>query len=188
MSPFRDQNDRMPASPLSVEFRAATEDQAFAEYYVTQINWPGIAHPVERHALYRTDYETLAKAGSIVALGTTATGEVACGLYIIIDGADIAWMCGVRVIPSHQAQGFGSILVHAALDFIRDRLGITRVALTVRCDDAGSPLPTPFKTYNRSGFRTVGEPFPVTISGLPCDCHMGDPGCNVLSLRMEWTA
>lgn len=174
---------RMPAS-LTVEFRYAHTDQTFTNLYRTKILRPGVEHPREGAFLYDADYQFLANAHAIIGVGCIGD-DLATGLYVTIDGMDTAWINGVRTREEFRSFGYGSTLVDQTQLYISKRLGIQHFALTVRCDDQGTPNDAAFKTYERCGFQPVGRAYPVTISGDTCDRHLGSVGTKFLTQRME---
>lgn len=174
---------RMP-SPLTVEFRYAHADQPFTNRYLTEVLQPGVKHPREGAFLYDADYNFLAYARAIIGIGWISN-DPAAGLYVTIDGADVAWVNGVRTREEFRNSGFGSALVGEAQSYISKHLGIRRFALTVRCDDQGIPNPAAVKAYEHCRFQRVGKPYAVTISGSSCDRHLGPIGTKFLTQRME---
>jgi ribosomal protein S18 acetylase RimI-like enzyme len=185
VAPDRVSKNRRPAAALRVVLRCALTDPVFVECYLSEILWPGIQHPIESAGLFNTEPKHLSSVRARVAIGWVGT-KAAAGLYATIDGDNTAWLHGVRVAEAYRNSGYGSALVRqACASLTAAPLDIKCYALTVRCDDSGRPFEQAFSTYGRCGFVPVGVPYPVTVSGLPCDRHLGNPGSQFLTLRME---
>jgi GNAT superfamily N-acetyltransferase len=175
---------RVRRPQLSVDLRCARTDLASTGRYLSEILWPGIRHATEGAGLFNTDAEHLSSVSAKVVLGWAGT-ELAAGLYIIIDAANVAWLNGVRVAEPYRNRGYGSNLVRWACALAGRSPDVKHHALTVRCDNSGTPYNSAFATYVRCGFTPIGEPYSVTVSGLLCDRHLGPPGSRFLTLRME---
>jgi hypothetical protein len=65
-------------SSLTVEFRDARTNPAFANRYVTAVLRPGVKHPAEGAYLYNADHQFLSAAGAVNGLGR-ALVEIAQG-------------------------------------------------------------------------------------------------------------
>jgi ribosomal protein S18 acetylase RimI-like enzyme len=174
----------LPAS-LSIRFRSANDDSAFVEPYLGQLLRPAIADPIDSQGLFNADANFLRATCAIIGLGVVEQ-MLAVGLYITKnDDARIAYLNGVVVKRQFRGCGYGATAISEASTLLRKTQShIRRIALTVRCDDAGAPRAAAFNTYIRNGFVPV-RTFEVRISGLPVDRHFGPPGSKVKSMLME---
>lgn len=72
------------------------------------------------------------------------------GYFVAMAGVDELHLLNVTVAPTHQGQGFGSLLLDAVNQHGR-RLGLTRLLLEVRQSN-----PHALALYERRGFLAVG--------------------------------
>ncbi len=177
---------RMPTlKELDVQFRPARSSPEFAELYLRKVLLPGIEHPAERAGLFASDLATLCNGYAVIGIASTGQ-HVVGGLHLVLDGWGTLWFQGVRVSTRFQGQGYGYRLMRAGLAFGGRESLAKRFSLNVRCSTDGVPFPAAFKLYSSCGFRPVGLPKVVRVSGKSLDKHLGETGTCVLAQRLDW--